>query len=282
MPKPEINPDGSINWGNKNFNDNERAAAQNNPPAAPSGNNGAVPQVRNYLTPDQAMAGGAPAVAAAAGGSGGVGGVDPLAKLQADNAARQAANDAAEIAYRNATLAGARDDRAEAHAQQVWANTFAEKQAAFSQQQAQHATALGVLNLNAGLRGPSNYLTYLRTLSNTSGGLKDLVNGLAGQFQLSRQQGNVPGSGYERASVDTLVRDINAPPAGAADASGIPLPSGNQWNPRNFGILSQNPTQLGLAQNLYEESGRDWGTELSGYLSSLPKFARPGAGVALR
>lgn len=210
-------------------------------------------------------------------------GPSPYEQLLADNAAKQAGNDAAQIAYQNAILQGQRDDRAQAIAQQAWANAFAEKQQEYRAQQdvltnqrANDQLGLNVLNLNAGLRGPSNYLTYLRTLSNTPAGLTDLVNGLAGRFQMSRQQSSAPGAQYERASVDTLTRDLNDARGGQPnDLSGMPLPAGGQWNANNFNVLSKNPTQLGLTQNLYEESGRDWNTEIANYLGSLPRFSGP-------
>lgn len=198
---------------------------------------------------------------------------DPYAKLLADNAARQAANDAAELAYRNAVLQGQRDDRALAAAQQAWSQKFSEEKFKFEQTQAQNSTALGVLGLGLQARGPSNYLSYLRTLSGTPGGLKDAVNALAGRYGLSSMQGSVPGSQYERQSLGTLVRDLNNAPANANDASGIDLPAGNQWNAANFNVLSKNPTQIGLLQNLYDESGRDFSTEYSNFLSSLPRYS---------
>ena len=153
-------------------------------------------------------------------------------------------------------------------------------QPTFAAQQANNATALSLLGMNAQLSGPSNYLTYLRTLSNTPQGLTDIVNSLAGKFNLSSLQSQVPGSAFERQSAATLARDLNdASRTGLMDASGAVLPAGSQWNPRNFSILAKNPTQLGLTKNLYQESGRDWNTEYANFLSSLPKFGGPQQGA---
>ncbi|HXI15865.1 MAG TPA: hypothetical protein VNM48_05795 [Chloroflexota bacterium] len=274
----------------------------------------------------------------------------------ANAASTAAANDAAKIAYQNATLRGTDDDRALREAQQAWSQAFSARQQSFSEGQAaksaafteagvtgtyngaptwqaqqadrsfgegqrqfnenlgvrrdefgrtfgegqrqfnvgasgympdgtatlarqgqENSTALGVLNMNANMTGPQNYLRYLRTLGNTPQGLTSLVNGLAGKFNLASSQGSAPGSEYERASVSGLVRDLNQAPQGANDASGAYVPAGNTWNAKNFGILAKNPTQIGLLQGLVNESGRDWNTEYSQFLAGLPKFGGPNA-----
>lgn len=198
------------------------------------------------------------------GGGGGGGGPSDYERLLADNAARQAAADAADLAYRQAMLKFNNDQLALTAARDAWAKEYQTQ-----------TMGLNVLQLGAGMRGPANYLQYARTMSNTPGGLKDAVNALAGRYGLSRQQGTIPGSQFQRQTLGTLVNDING---GAAqelggDLSGVPLPGGSQWNAKNFGVLAQNPTQVGLLQSLYEESGRDWNTELANYQSSLPKYS---------
>ena len=237
-------------------------------------------------------------------------GPSAMERMLADNAARNAANDAAKLAYDNAMLRFRNDELAETLAQNAWKRTFEEssrawnqgwqeKEAARQQEQwskqfglsesavtgtyngapteqrigRENNTAMGLLNLGASLKGPSNYLTYLRTLSNTPAGLSSLLNGLKGSSAFSSMQANNPNALYERQSVGTLMRDFQQG-AGqtGTDASGVDLPGGAQWNARNFGILRKDPTQLGLLQNLYEEGGRDFGTEYAGFLSSLPRF----------
>ncbi|HXI17768.1 MAG TPA: hypothetical protein VNM48_15510, partial [Chloroflexota bacterium] len=250
----------------------------------------------------------------------------------ADAAATAAAGDAAKIAYQNAVLRGADDDRALRAAQQAWSQTFTEKQSTqaqdyqgkqfqFQQEQAAQAqaqqarqfqfqqeqntqaqaqqarqnqfqqeqeanrvtqgnnqTALGVLNMNAGMAGkPSSYLSYLKTLGNTPQGLTSLVNGLAGRFNLASSQGSAPGSTYEPMSVATLMRDMNTTPAGGVplDATNAVLPAGNQWNAKTVGILQKSPTQWGMLEGLYGQTGRDFQEEYAGFLSSLPKWGGP-------
>lgn len=199
-----------------------------------------------------------------------------------NRAKMEQADQASNLVYRDWMMRTGNDKLAFEKATQAWNQKMAERQQDFSEQQAgrqeqarQDQTGLAVLGMNANLRGPSNYLSYLRTLSNTPRGLSDAVAGLAGRFNLSSQQSSVPGATYERQSVATIARDLGQAAAGAPganDASGVDLPGGNQWNARNFGILARNPTQLGLLQNLYEESGRDWQTEYGQFLSSLPRF----------
>lgn len=169
------------------------------------------------------------------------------------------------------------DQLAFAKAQQAYRQQYDADLLAFERQKAGDQTALSVLNLGASLRGPQNYLSYLRTFGGLTGGLKDVVNSLAGRFQLSPQQSTVPGATYERASLAGMLRDINAPTAaaGAKDASGAELPSGGQWNAANVRALQANPTAWGLTQNLYDESGRDFNTEYAAFLSSLPRFGGP-------
>jgi hypothetical protein len=261
------------------------------------------------------VAGGAGGTGTAGGAAGGAAGGtanpnDPYAQLLAQQAAANSAAQAAQLAYQNALLKHYSDQDALAAAefaykkeyeaklfeveqagvtgmyqgQPTWSRQVQEAgltgtyngQPTFAAQQAKNEMAMNLLNQNAQLSGPSNYLTYLRTLSNTPAGLTDIVNSLAGQFNLSNLQSSAPGSTYERQSLNTMVRDLNqAQGQPAADASGVNLPGGSQWNARNFGILSKNPTQLGLLQNLYGESGRDYNTEYSNFLSSLPRYGGP-------
>jgi hypothetical protein len=48
----------------------------------------------------------------------------------------------------------------------------------------QNQTTLGLLNTEAGLGGPQNYLKYARVLNGTPQGLRDILNAAAGRFNL--------------------------------------------------------------------------------------------------
>jgi hypothetical protein len=129
-----------------------------------------------------------------------------------------------------------------------------------AQQSEQNKTALGYLNLMAGLRGPANAFQYARTLQGTPQGLTDIVNAAAGRYQL----GGVPsGEQSQRASLGTLLSDVNggAATAGAPgqtfNASAIPdvsgLPAAGQINSRAYNQML--PTQRDLLWGAYEYGG---------------------------
>lgn len=234
----------------------------------------------------------------APGGGGAAGGMTTEDTYWQNRAAVESADQAARLTYLQWQMSTGNDRLAMEKAQQAWSQKFAEESRAqqfglqeagvtgyyggnptLARQAQEQGTALNLLQLGAGLRGPANYLSYLRTLGNTPQGLKDLVNGLAGQYQFAFSPGQTPGSTFERQSLGTIARDMaGAAPAGggmSVDASGAVLPSGDQWNARNFGIIAKNPTQLGLTRNLYEESGRDWNQEYANFLNSLPRYGGP-------
>lgn len=114
-------------------------------------------------------------------------------------------------------------DMALRQAQQAWLQTYQTASLTLQAQGQQNQTALGLLGLGAQLNGPSNYLTYLRTIGNTPGGLKDVLNAVAGRYRLASSPGETPGSTYETQSLQTLLRDFNG---GAAAGAGAPGAAG--------------------------------------------------------
>ncbi len=218
------------------------------------------------------------------GGGGGGGGGDQGFNGEAARLAAQLADNAAQQAYLNAKLKLDTETAAEAKAQAAWQRTF-------SEQTQQNTVMTGLLGLGSQLTGPANYLRYLKTLSGTPQGLRDLVNAAAGRIDLSRFGAAQPGATYEPQSVNTLIRDLStggaaglaemaaqAGSVGGGDSGAAALPSGSQWDARNLGLIRQSPTQSGLLRGLYESGGRSFDEELANFYRSLPRFGGAAAG----
>lgn len=216
------------------------------------------------------------------GGGGGSGGNGDTGFNQgAAQVALQLADTAAQREYLNAKLALDTDDLAFRKAQQKWTETYQQAQLDQARVSEENRTALGVLNMGSNLRGPQNYLQYLRTFSNTPNGLKDVVNALAGRFQLGGASAAQPDARFQTATVGGLVNDLTRG-VGTADQWGLPsaaaLTSGSTWDPQAYARIKGNPLQYGLLQSVYDDSGRDFQTEEANYLASLPRYGQAATG----
>lgn len=147
----------------------------------------------------------------------------------------------------------------------------------------QDKTALGYLQLLAGLTGPQNAFQYAKVLNGTPQGLTDIVNAASGRFGIpasgagqmgsalastggsasnsapaavapngSLQIGNTQPSGS--ADLNSLVGSVNNPGAYQPPAtSALPLP--NQIDPNAWARF--NPTQKSLLMADYQNQGMD-------------------------
>ncbi|MCR4375907.1 MAG: hypothetical protein NUW22_13770 [Acidobacteria bacterium] len=200
----------------------------------------------------------------------------------ADANAINKANNESQQAYLRSRLALDTETEARAKANDAWNQTF-------QREQEQNKVLLGLTGVGAQLRGPANYLQYLRTLNGTPQGLRDLVNAAAGRYQMSRFGAAPAGAAYAPATIDTLLRDVQsggasglaelgAAAGGPGTATAGALPSGSQWDARNYGIWSKSPTQSGLLQSTYDASGRSFDEELASFFRSLPAYGGAAGG----
>lgn len=136
----------------------------------------------------------------------------------------------------------------------------------------QQGTALNLLQLGSQLRGPANYAQYLQMMGQTPQGLRDLVGGLAGQYNFAGSSG--PTGATTPASLQTLATDLLAPGGGqqAQDyqqaTRGLPAP--NQVNLANW--TQANPTGRALALNAYEAKGWDPNDVQQMIAASAPRY----------
>ncbi len=75
-------------------------------------------------------------------------------------------------------------------------------------QRFEQETALNYLNLLANLRGPADYAQYLKVLTGTPQGLRDLVSAAAGQYQLPGFGGGAQ-QPIEPASIASLLKQVS-------------------------------------------------------------------------
>lgn len=72
----------------------------------------------------------------------------------------------------------------------------------------ENQTALGLMNLLSTMHGPKNAIDYIRTLNGTPGGLRDVVNSLAGRFSIPGFGGAAQNAPIEGRTLAGLVQDI--------------------------------------------------------------------------
>lgn len=190
----------------------------------------------------------------------------------------------------------------------------ARQQATLAREAEQNKTALGYLQILAGLRGPQNAFQYARVLNGTPNGLSDIVNAASGRYGISSFGGGappaVPNASTNGASVgpngelsttpnagasllpqtggsaapvpmgeaglDTLIGDANNP-ARVQPPSTAPLPLPNQIDPVAFSKYS--PTQKSLLSGAYESQGWDPLDVEAIRKASLPAFRGPARGA---
>lgn len=113
--------------------------------------------------------------------------------------------------------------------------------------------ALSALNLASEQRGPQNYFNYLKTFGNAPAGLIDVINSVAGRYNLGTAVG-ATGQGSPPATLQGLIEslqpaNIAAQQAAVAGATrGLPAP--NQIHLQNFGRLL--PSQQQMVIGAYE------------------------------
>lgn len=142
--------------------------------------------------------------------------------------------------------------------------------------------ALGLLNQAATLRGPANAFQALRTFGNTPQGLVDVVNAVAGRYNLPTAAG-LTGQGSAPATLQSLIAglqpaNIAADQAAAASATrGLPAP--NQFNLANWSRLL--PSQQQVVAGAYEAGLGPGGASISPsdleamIRQSAPQFRAP-------
>ena len=91
----------------------------------------------------------------------------------------------------------------------------------FAREQHQDSTMMGLLGLQANLRGPENYGQYLKVLGSTPQGMRDVVNAAAGRYTLPGTSGVTPGAQPTPVSLQSLLRDVTSGGYGA-QAGGAP------------------------------------------------------------
>lgn len=106
------------------------------------------------------------------------------------------------------------DDIANQHLSQITGGRVTGQTPTLEREREQNQTALQLLQLQASLRGPQDWLTYANTLQNVPGSIKQIINQVAGRYSLPT------GAGAGAASVGDLVGDVTGgargPGAGAA------------------------------------------------------------------
>jgi hypothetical protein len=240
------------------------AGGAGGPPGAPGGPGGGYNPV-----PTAAGGGGQPGQVnmPMAGGGGGGGGGGPMGP------GSEAFNYQAQYlqfltAQENNTNKREADKLAFERLKQQWLEKFQSNQ-----------TSLGYLGLQGQLRGPADLFQYLKVLNATPGGIKDVVNAAAGQYQMPRSTGapTVGGGGGVNTggadSLSALMAQMNDPNYGA-EAEGLNLPLPNQINAQNF--LRMQPAQQQVLLAAYEAAGYRPEDVVSQFTNSLPQYAQTG------
>lgn len=160
-------------------------------------------------------------------------------------------------------------------------STGAQGTPTLARQQFEASTATDYLKLISGLRGPSDYVQYLKVLGSTPGGLRDLVGAAAGQYRPAT--GASTGVATTPASLGGLIGDATSGGAGGTtygqymqQTAGLPLP--NQISSAAYNAFTDSQKQLLLGA--YEAQGWNPADVADLYKQSLPRYAGPaGTGV---
>lgn len=212
------------------------------------------------------------AMTATSDASGGVG-----FNYQAAQLAAQVANNAAQLAYQNAQLELQKSQYDNLSAYQKEQIAVQQAQLALQRETQRDQTGLTLLGLAAQLRGPRNAFQYLRTLSGTPQGFKDVVSAVAGKYKLPGF-GGASGEQPVPASLEGLVNDITGGPNPTTGTAGqYTLPAPNKINAANYAKLL--PSQRDVLMSAYEDAGYIPADVQQEFLNSLPRYAGPRIGV---
>lgn len=160
-------------------------------------------------------------------------------------------------------------------------------QQGYQEQGQQAQNALGLLQLQSSLQGPSDWLRYQSLNANTPGGLQQMLAGFAGQYGFagSGAQGT-PGAATLQSRTQDLLsggqlgqggQQQTAQPTsyagGSPQQNGYALPAPNQINLRNWQAAS--PSQQQMLLGGYEAAGF-WGPDVEKQIAaSAPRYTGP-------
>lgn len=133
-----------------------------------------------------------------------------LSAMQKEQLAYDKAKEAFSEAYQNASLTGTYngEDTWAKIAAQAGLTGYLNGAPTLAREQLNQQSALGLLQLDAGLTGPRNAFKYARTLAGTPGGLRDIVASAAGNYKMAGTGGGDVSQPLERMSLGGLVQDI--------------------------------------------------------------------------
>jgi hypothetical protein len=159
-----------------------------------------------------------------------------------------------------------------AYEQQKFAQDLANRALAEQMRQSQAGTALSLLQQQSALQGPSSWLKYAQLNANTPQGMRDMVAGLAGQYNFagSAAQGT-PGA----ATLQSRAQDLLAPGQGmeGGATSQYALPNPNQVNLRSWNNAS--PTQQQMLMGAYAGAGYNPDDVTRALQAAAPRYAGP-------
>lgn len=119
----------------------------------------------------------------------------------------------------------------------------------------QNQTTLGLLGLDAGLRGPADIVQYAKVVGGTPQGLRDVVDAAMGRYRNARY-GDV-GAGPQAATLDSMAGQATAGNTGSVaevNQQMMRLGSPDQWSIQNVQNLA--PTNRTMLTALAEGQGR--------------------------
>jgi hypothetical protein len=171
-------------------------------------------------------------------------------------------------------------------------------QTTLEREQAEAGQANQLLGLAASLRGPRNAFQFAKVLGGTPGGLSDMLNSVAGRYNLPTFQGG--GQAPQAVNLQNFVQDVGAAtrpgwgapgmgtmpgftPQTAAPPPGMYQPQPGQWGSSTLPGYNPatDPTPGGMSEasaGLYNPQTGQWGTPTPSYQVNPPGTQAPSSG----